>query len=453
MLAHNTIGPNMNNDLVKDSLMGLLAGLQEVVIARILHYFDPASAQVKELIPDLHSLDQVSLFCRKHNLSPSETLLLLLSLVPHIQPDFLDQVITRALPQEGDFPQIGGVRGKQHRGFLPTGETALFLLAGTDLEKRFEVQELLAEDHFFAKKQVLYLDSPEEGEPRMSGRLILAPEYIDLLTLGKVSRPRFSVNFPAQLIETEMTWEDLVLNPQTTNQIHELENWINHGQILMQEWGMKRKLKPGYRALFYGPPGTGKTLTATLLGKYTQKEVYKVDLSMVVSKYIGETEKNLAKLFARAESKGWILFFDEADALFGKRTGTKDAHDRYANQEVSYLLQRVEMYDGLVILASNLKTNIDEAFLRRFQAVIHFAKPKASERLRIWEIAFPKIVRFDQDVDLKAIARQYELTGSNIMNIVQYCCLEALSRNSNQIAQIDLIRGIQKELAKEGKVV
>src|SRR5690606_1665724 len=152
----------------------------------------------------------------------------------------------------------------------------------------------------------------------------------------------------------------------------------------MKDWGMEKRLNPGFRVLFHGPPGTGKTLTASLLGKYTGKEVYKIDLSMVVSKFIGETEKNLANLFDKAENKDWILFFDEADALFGKRTNVRDAHDKYANQEVSFLLQRTETYAGLVILATNFKNNIDDAFARRFQSHIYFPSPAFGERLKIW---------------------------------------------------------------------
>ncbi|HET8855300.1 MAG TPA: ATP-binding protein, partial [Salinimicrobium sp.] len=309
---------------------------------------------------------------QERSLNYYEYLVLLLALAPHIQPSFFDETIQKSLPKPGDFPQLGGVRGKQFRGFLPTGETALFVLAGEDLEKRFEIQELFGEDHFFAKKRILWLEDPPSGEPRMCGKIVLAPEYLDQLTLGKVSKPKFGLNFPAQRIETELVWEDLVLSAATKKQIKDLENWIQHGDTVLHDWGLKGRVKPGYRVLFYGPPGTGKTMAATLLGKYTGKDVYKIDLSMVVSKFIGETEKNLASLFAQAENKDWILFFDEADALFGKRTNVRDAHDKYANQEVSYLLQRVEAYNGLVILASNFKNNIDEAFLRRFQSIIYF---------------------------------------------------------------------------------
>lgn len=205
--------------------------------------------------------------------------------------------------------------------------------------------------------------------------------------------------------------------------------------------------------MFHGPPGTGKTLTASLLGKYAGKDVYKVDLSMVVSKFIGETEKNLANLFAKAENKDWILFFDEADALFGKRTNVRDAHDKYANQEVAYLLQRVEDYNGLVILASNFKSNIDEAFVRRFQSIIHFPMPSSRERLQIWENAFPPRVNLSKEADLGDIARTYELSGAGIMNVVQFCCLQALDKGSETVT-LDMIKaGARKEFGKEGRAV
>ncbi len=185
-----------------------------------------------------------------------------------------------------------------------------------------------------------------------------------------------------------------MINEELREQINELLDWVKYNDQLMQDWGMNNRLRKGYRSLFYGPPGTGKTFTAGLLGKHTGKEVYKIDLSMVVSKYIGETEKNLELLFARAEDKGWILFFDEADALFGKRTNVRDAHDKYANQEVSYLLQRIEDYNGLIILATNMKNNIDDAFIRRFNSILKFPFPEAAERAAIWQKSFPKHAEF-----------------------------------------------------------
>jgi len=173
---------------------------------------------------------------------------------------------------------------------------------------------------------------------------------------------------------------------------------------------------------------------------------------MVVSKFIGETEKNLANLFDRAENKDWILFFDEADALFGKRTGIRDAHDKYANQEVSYLLQRVETYNGLVILASNFKSNIDEAFVRRFQSIIHFPMPKASERLLLWQKAFPEKLQLN-GLNINTLAQKYELTGAAILNVVQFACLRTLERGDVHISDADVREGVVREFNKEGKIV
>ncbi|MBK9337433.1 MAG: ATP-binding protein [Lewinellaceae bacterium] len=384
--------------------------------------------------------------------TPPDLLLLTLALVPHLDPALLDRLFANTFG-EGEFPQLGGIRGKQHRGILPTGETGLFLLAKDDPEERQRViQEYLSPGYWLFQEQVLQLEPPLPGEPRLSGRLLMHPEYVELLTTGQVNPPRFSMDFPAQHLTTRQDWEDLVLHPHTRRQVQQLLHWLEYGARLLGEWGMERKVAPGYRVLFYGPPGTGKTLTASLLGKSTGRAVYRVDLSLVVSKYIGETEKNLSNLFEKAEHKGWVLFFDEADALFGKRTGVRDAHDRYANQEISYLLQRVETYDGLVILASNFADNIDEAFLRRFQAVIHFPQPRPGERLLLWQKALPPAVALEPGVDLRAIAEQYDLSGADIVNVVHYCCLQAMAKNSRNLSQEDLTAGVQREMVKLRKM-
>ena len=428
--------------------------LKDLIGYRINSHFNEND---KQIVPDVSVLDIDSSFTNEVlkdvTLSTSEKTVLLLAICPHLYPNLLDEEIQDKLSSTGEFPQIGGVRGKNFRGFLPTGETALFLLAGKDTEKRKEAQELFTSDHFFAKHHILWLEELPEGEPKMSGKIIVSQEYVELFVLGKVNKPAFTMKFPAQIVETEMIWEDLILSTETHQQIKELQTWITHGNTLLHDWGMHKKLKPGYRALFHGPPGTGKTLTATLLGKYTGKDVYKIDLSMVVSKFIGETEKNLANLLAKAEKTENILFFDEADALFGKRTNVRDAHDKYANQEVSYLLQRIESYKGLVILASNFKSNIDDAFVRRFQSIIHFPIPKVSERFAIWQKAFPKKVRLHQDIDLLSIAQRYELSGAEIMNIVQYACLCSLADNKKTIYHSYIINGIQREFQKGGRVM
>lgn len=396
---------------------------------------------------------QLSQFVTENQLTGHELVVLFLALVPHINPGFLNSIVSEYFPNGGDFPDFGGAKGKNHRGILPTGETVLYILAGNETEKRIDVSKLFEEDHLFSKKNVLSLENAGDGEPKMSGRLIMDPEYIDLFTTGKISKPKLSADFPAERITTEMEWEDLVLQEKTLSEIKEIEIWLKYNDMLLNDWKMKGKIKPGFRVLFYGPPGTGKTLTVSLLGKYTRRDVFRVDLSTVVSKYIGETEKNLSKLFDKAANKDWILFFDEADAIFGKRTSVRDAHDKYANQEVSYLLQRIESHAGLVILASNMKSNIDVSFTRRFNSIIEFENPGIPERDRLWKNYIPPSIKLDENITLKEVVRKFEITGANIVNIIHYAGLKTLENNSSTISYNDLMKGIQKEYQKEGKMI
>lgn len=392
-------------------------------------------------------------FVQQHDLNFNERLVLMLALAPHIRPQLLDVFLTKNATTQQLFTEVGGKKDKRHPGFLPTGETAAYILAGDNLEERFELYEVFDRDHIFAREQLLTLEEVQQGEPMLSGALTLSSEAIDLFVSGEVRKPHFSQEFPAKLLSSPMEWEDLILRSETAAQIQKIETWLAHREKLMDEWGMNRKLKQGYRALFYGSPGTGKSLTATLLGKKIGADVYRVDLSTVVSKYIGETEKNLEKVFTKAENKDWILFFDEADALFGKRTSVSDSHDRYANQGISYLLQRIEDFNGLVILASNLKSNIDDAFVRRFQSMIHFPIPKAAERLTLWQNGFSDQVKFDPKVDMKDIAAKHEIAGGTIINVIQHCSLKALKRGDNVILQKDILDGLRIEYQKVGRTI
>ena len=389
---------------------------------------------------------------RHYQFSFAERIALVLALVPHLRPQLLDIFHTKNKTFDRKFTEFGGSRDA-NGDFVPTGDTLTFILAGGDLETRFALQTMFDRDHCFAKHDILRLVPQSRDEASMKAPLRLSEECLSLVTAGHARRPDLSADFPARHIETKLEWSDLVLHPGTLIQVQEIEVWLRHGDTLMQDWGMGPKLRPGYRALFYGPPGTGKTMTACLLGKATGREVYKVDLSLVVSKYIGETEKNLARVFDQAQHKGWILFFDEADALFGKRSETRDAHDRYANQEVSFLLQRIETFDGIAILASNQKENIDAAFARRFESIVYFPMPRPDERLRLWRQGFSPKARLEESVDLDKIAAQYELCGGSIMNVVRYASLQALESGGGVVTLETLQRGIRREHAKEGKGV
>ena len=261
------------------------------------------------------------------------------------------------------------------------------------------------------------------------------------------------MHFPAKLITTNLQWNDLVLCEETLEDINQLLTWIEHSDVVLDDLGLRKNLKRGYRALFYGPPGTGKTLTATLIGAKVGMDVYRVDLSQVISKYIGETEKNLSNIFDQAEHRNWILFFDEADSLFGARTQTNNSNDRAANQEISYLLQRVEDFPGIVILASNLKSNIDEAFSRRFQNSIYFPLPEPEERMRLWSNIFAKKSVLAKDVDLNSFAEKYELAGGALTNVARYAALCAIQENRKKICNGDITKALAKELHKEGKIL
>lgn len=392
-------------------------------------------------------------FMTENKLSREEIFCLLMALMPHLSPGFISGIVGAYLPNGGEFPEFGGVKGKNHRGIIPTGETVLYILAGKDLAKWAAIMRMFDEDHLFGRKNVLFLEQVPAGEPKMSGRLVMDDEYVDLFIAGKISTPKLSSDFPAQLITTDLEWKDLVLHENTIEDIREIETWLKYNNRLMHDWKLHGKVKPGYRVLFHGPPGTGKTMTACLLGKYTGRDVFRIDLSMVVSKYIGETEKNLSKLFDKAANKDWILFFDEADSIFGKRTNVRDAHDKYANQEVSYLLQRIESHEGLVILATNMKANIDPSFTRRFNTFVEFENPGTEERRRLWEIYLPEAKKLGEEIKANELARLYELSGANIVNVIQYAGLQTLQKNNPQLQLNDLQKGVEKEYQKEGKML
>jgi hypothetical protein len=391
-------------------------------------------------------------FVTSLGLAPAERVLLMLTLLPHLRPSALDPFLVHHV-NEVPVTDYGGARGQTHKGFLPTLETAIFLIAGRNLDLRIQVTQLVRADRPLFTGKWLRLEQGSALEPHASSMLVPSRELLEFITTGDMGEPEFGASFPAQKLESSRSWDDLILAHETLGEVQDILSWIEHEHTVMKGWGLGSKVMPGFRALFYGPPGTGKTFTATLLGQATGREVYRIDLSMVVSKYIGETEKNLRNVFDKAESRNWILFFDEADALFGKRTDISDSKDRYANQEVSYLLQRVETFDGVVILATNSRDNLDKAFTRRFQAVVNFPMPSSAERIRIWTSAIPAMCTLDAKINLQALSDKYELAGGSIMNVVRHCALRAAKRGSPVIFEEDFLDGIRKEYRKSGRIL
>lgn len=258
----------------------------------------------------------------------------------------------------------------------------------------------------------------------------------------------------ARKLRRRYDWDDLILPAAQKQQLHEFVGRVAQRPLVLKRWGAGEKLAPseGATVLFAGPPGTGKTMAAEVMARTLGLDIYKIDLSSMVSKYIGETEKNLERIFSEAESSSAILFFDEADAIFGKRSEVKDAHDRYANIEVSYLLQRMEMYDGVTILATNLQSNLDDAFARRFDAKVDFPFPEEAERLRIWQTLFPAGLPRAADIDFAYLARTFKLAGGNIRNIIMGAAFLAAA-DGQVVTMAHLLHSTRRELQKMGRLV
>ncbi|MDE1460679.1 ATP-binding protein [Spartinivicinus poritis] len=446
--------------------------LQRVIMTRIQLYFkqDCSFSDILQVVPPALTgkTDYYPELLQQYSFDYCGRLLLVLSLAPHLRPEVLDIFFTKNTGFDRPYSEFGGLPVDGHGGFWPTVETAAFIWSGGDLAKRLQLQQyirinptlpnqgeqptpVLVGQSGFHQSAVLPVNHIEQ-ENMFTAKLIVSDGFLRKISGQLPYQPRYGHHFPAEPITTQLTWEDLVLSPEVMDQVEEIRAWITHRSTLLNDWQLKKKIQPGFRSLFYGPPGTGKTLTATLLGKVTDMPVYRVDLSMVVSKYIGETEKNLSQVFDQAEKQDWILFFDEADALFSKRTETVSANDRHANQEVAYLLQRIEHFPGIVLLATNLKSNIDEAFLRRFQSVIHFSMPDAEHRYVLWKGAFANPERLAANVDFTEIANEYELSGGAIINVLRYASLMALRQGNQQVKLQDIRQGIQKEFRKLGRI-
>ena len=258
----------------------------------------------------------------------------------------------------------------------------------------------------------------------------------------------------ASKINPRYSWNDIILPPETVELLHNACNQMKNRYIVYGQWGFEKRLAygRGLSIMFSGLPGTGKTMAAQVIARELNLELYRIDLAQVVSKYIGETEKNLSRIFKEAESSNAILFFDEADALFGKRSEVKDAHDRYANIEIAYLLQKVEEYDGISILATNLAKNMDEAFARRITFIVEFPFPDEEYRRKIWLSMFPRETPVHDDVDFDFLARRFEIAGGNIKNIVLAAAFLA-AQNGDTVNMLHLLRATKYEYQKTGRVL
>lgn len=308
---------------------------------------------------------------------------------------------------------------------------------------------VLANQYELTPGEILKCLSLAEKMRNVSGKSIIGRELLydavhDVLSHQFDSR--------AERVDCKYNWEDLVLPLRQKSKIMECCNQVSLRHVVLEKWNIrKNNMHDGITVLFYGPPGTGKTMAAQVIAARLGMELYKAELSTVVSKYIGETEKNLKQIFEDAKKSQAILFFDEADALFGKRTEVKDSHDKYSNMEAAFLLQEMERYNGVVILATNFVENIDEAFKRRMKFIIEFPFPSMQERKEIWQKAIPNEMPLDHDIDIDFLAEKFELTGSSIKNAVYSAAFLAAS-HEKPVGMKELILAVKGEYEKTGKI-
>jgi AAA+ superfamily predicted ATPase len=386
-------------------------------------------------------------------LTLEEKLVVSLAYSPLIIPDFLNKLIRTRVTKDNNQNIFPGYINRSETSFLPTFETALFLLAGLNVNERRKFLKVFSAKSALFHQSLIKTPESRFDLPFTESLLSPGPTLMNALFIENQDSPDFSYDFPAALLTSDFGWDELIVNEDTKISLEEIKEYLNYEDIVKKNNLLIKKFKAGYKCLFHGPPGTGKTLAASLIGKLTGRNVYRIDLSAVVSKYIGETEKNLARIFERADHGNWILFFDEADALFGKRGQTQNARDRYANQEVSYLLQRFETYSGVAILATNYKENMDRAFLRRLHSIINFKPPEPDERLTLWQTYLPEGFTFAEDINLSDIAKSVKINGSGIYNVMRRSVMKSVLRSDSKILGNDLLEAVKIELSKENKFI
>lgn len=374
-----------------------------------------------------------------NDLTWEEKVVFILAIMPHEDPTGLDSFLAMNNSLNRPFTEFGGWKGISHQGFLPTGETAAFLLGIDNPKSRNSVVQMFRKEHWFYQNNILSLEGQGEAEPFLSGKLCISDEFLNRLYGIKKD------DLPAKRLITTLQWEDLVVAFPLWSELQIISQWIVNEHDIRQRYDLDRYITKGYRCFFYGPPGTGKTLAASLLGKQNGVNVFRINLSMMFSKYIGETEKNIAKVFDRANSQNWILFIDEADPFFGKLTLPQLYNNIHINRELAYLKQRIEEFPGVVIISANFRENLDGEFLRKFQSVLYFPIPDEPSRLKIWHKILPKEWLQSETDELLQIASQSELSGGSIINVLRSCALEVLRSENHLLTEEILSLSLERE--------
>ncbi|EAY28378.1 AAA superfamily ATPase [Microscilla marina ATCC 23134] len=376
--------------------------------------------------------------------SPDERLVIAIALANASAPEIWDILLDTAIETGFEKPAISslGLRQIPHTKYLQaTIGTVLFLLGGQTASDQSPVWQLFLPQTTLRRLGVLALPATR-AVPAIDTVLQLSPRYQCQLLTQETWQPQYGAEFPATLLTTTRTWNDLVMDEKTGILLNQARKWVRHYDEVRQQPGVVGA--KGYRLLMAGPSGTGKTLTAALLGQAAGKPLYRIDVSSIVDKYVGETSKRLRQVFDLAEQHDWILFFDEGDALFGKRSsGTGSSNERYANQEVAYLLYKLEEYQGMIFLATNHKGAIDAAFERRFDSLVTFSKPDEGTRRRLWQHFFGQANTLELDPRIGAgnwreLAEAAPVSAAWIEKFYQYCVMQTTAKRDRYISAEDM---------------
>jgi hypothetical protein len=406
---------------------------------------------IGNLLPVLDACDdEYARLIKKHRFNPEERLLLALALCNHYDPRMLNDLMSTPLLQM----KCRALKTVNGLSVLPTAETFFYLVAGNNSEDYIRLHGYFSTGHPFYRDSILDLGDSVNGASRFDGGLNISITYRDLLLYNQYQPPRFSSEFPAHLLSTKLTWDDLVLMPQTQNLLGEMKNRLIY-EATIRNWETPRgklddHMRPGMRVLLYGASGQGKTLTTALFGKLLKRDVYRIDLSSIISKYVGETSRNLRTLFDTAERKDWIIFIDEGDALLGMRSDlssnqSSTAHNN--NQDVAYILQRIETFHGIVFVATNLASNIDPAFERRFEGRIQYLALSADKQRQVWENVWPNRLKTD-NANITALLTEYPLSPASIVNVVQRIAILMAHKQEETVANEMIRRCIMDEALK-----
>jgi ATPase family associated with various cellular activities (AAA) len=368
-------------------------------------------------------------FVNEHNLTALERLVLILGCSLYLRPEIL-----HPLGQDNDIRRLSMTdAGQQKLALSPTIETALFLAAHTNLQERVQAIQFFEPGHLFYRLSVFDMGASEPGESVFAASYQTAAAWRDLFLYGTWRAPRFSPHFPAHLIETTLGWDDLIVMLSTSDKIAEARESILAMPALRQDWKLGGIIPEGFRLLLHGDSGQGKTLTASLFGQLLKRPVYRIDVSAVASKWIGETMQRLDALFRTAENKDWILFFDEGDALLQQRsTEGGSESSRYSNMDAAFLLQRIESFNGIIIVATNLMQNIDRGFVRRFQSIIPFKPLDSEHQTLVWQRFWPhEQLAFPQLNNAVNLYLNYPLSPAAICNVIRRAATYSVTQKIN----------------------